>query len=193
MTVEPDEIALFLRMGSQKPHGALAERIRSVLESAEGVIRPARTWRRFEITDGAIASGILRLDGSRTLSRHLEGCHAAYLVCGTLGPGFDALQRTLSVTSASDALILQATGAAMIEKLMDSAEEDIHRELAGDESLTSRYSPGYGDFPLEAQRTILNLLEAHKKTGVSLTDTLLMVPSKSVSAVVGVCRRQTST
>lgn len=186
MTVELDEIARYMRMGTQKPDGPLAERMRSVLESAGKAIRPARTWRRFEAADGAIASGALRLDGSGSLSRHLEGCPYVYLACGTLGAGFDALQRTLSVTSASDALILQATGTAMIEKLMDSVEEEIRAELTDGESLTPRYSPGYGDFPLEAQRTILDLLDAPRKTGVSLTDTLLMAPSKSVSAVIGV-------
>ena len=47
-------------------------------------------------------------------------------------------------------------------------------------------APGYGDFPLVEQRTLLGLLDASRKVGVSLTDALLMVPSKSVSAVIGV-------
>ena len=52
----------------------------------------------------------------------------------------------------------------------------------------TRDSPGYGDFPLEAQREILVILDTPRKIGVSLTDSLLMVPSKSVSAVIGVAR-----
>ena len=58
--------------------------------------------------------------------------------------------------------------------------------ISPNESLVSRYSPGYGDFPLTAQRELLSLLDAPRKVGVSLTDTLLMVPSKSVSAIIGV-------
>jgi cobalamin-dependent methionine synthase I len=74
----------------------------------------------------------------------------------------------------------------MIENLMDNAENEIHKELAEGESLTPRYSPGYGNFPLDAQRAILDLLDTPRKIGVSLTGTMLMVPSKSVSAVIGV-------
>jgi cobalamin-dependent methionine synthase I len=81
---------------------------------------------------------------------------------------------------------VQAIGAALIEKLMDEVEAEIRRELPPNESLVSRYSPGYGDFPLTAQRELLSLLDAPRKVGVSLTDTLLMVPSKSVSAIIGV-------
>ena len=69
---------------------------------------------------------------------------------------------------------------------MDIAEDEIRRELAEGETLVPRYSPGFGDFPLSAQREILSVLDAARAIGVSLTDTLLMVPSKSVSAVIGV-------
>ena len=71
---------------------------------------------------------------------------------------------------------------------MDIAEDEIRRELAEGETLVPRYSPGFGDFPLTAQREILSVLDAARAIGVSLTDTLLMVPSKSVSAVIGVKR-----
>lgn len=74
----------------------------------------------------------------------------------------------------------------MIEHLMDATEELIRRELADGEDLVSRYSPGYGSFPLAAQRELLELLDAPRSVGVSLTDTLLMVPSKSVSAIIGI-------
>ena len=69
---------------------------------------------------------------------------------------------------------------------MDGVEDEIRAELTDGETLVSRYSPGYGDFPLAAQSTVLALLDAPRTVGVALTDTLLMVPSKSVSAIIGV-------
>ena len=166
-------------------------------DEALKVIRPAQIWRRFPIigdllaahappNSGAIVSGGTRLDISGTLARHLAGCHAAYLTCGTIGAGFDTFQRRTSVISGADALIAQAIGAALIEKLMDEIEDNICTELLDGETLVSRYSPGYGDFPLDAQHTLFDLLDAPRQVGVSLTDTLLMVPSKSVSAIIGV-------
>ena len=150
-------------------------------ETTLKVIRPARVWRRIDWpkTDGAFGA-------SKKLARHLDGCHAAYLACGTLGTGFDALLRRVSVKSSADTLVLQAVGTAAIEEWMDGIEEAIRSELAPGERLIRRYSPGYGDLPLEAQRELLGLLDSSRAIGVALTDTLLMAPSKSVSAIIGV-------
>jgi len=175
-----------MRMGRTVPDGALAARVTELRGKALTIIRPAHTWHRFPIVEGNIVSGSVRLAISGTLARHLADCHAAYLACGTLGAGFDAFQRRVSAISGADALIVQAIGAALIEKLMDEVEAEIHRELQPNETLVSRYSPGYGNFPLAAQRELLLLLDASRMVGVSLTDTLLMVPSKSVSAIIGI-------
>ena len=175
------EVALYLRLGTHKPDAALASAMAAMREEALKVIRPTRVWRRigWPKTEGAFGA-------SRKLARHLDGCHAAYLVCGTLGTGFDALLRRVSVMSGADALVLQAVGTAAIEEWMDCVENEIRTELAPGETLVRRYSPGYGDFPLESQRELLGILDTPRTIGVSLTDTFLMAPSKSVSAVIGV-------
>ncbi len=177
MTVDLAEIARYMRMGTSVPDGLLAERVTKLRDEGLASMRPSRTWRRFPVEDGAVGSGGLRLGISGKLACHMDGCHAAYL---------DTFQRRASVSSGVDALAVQAIGAALIEKFMDSIEDDIRSELFPGESLVQRYSPGYGDFPLAAQRTLLDLLDAPRTVGVALTDTLLMVPSKSVSAVIGV-------
>jgi hypothetical protein len=186
MTIRTEDVVRYLRMGGAGSDPALAGRILALRELAAAAIRPAHTWRRFRLSKDGIVSGGQTLQTAKTLSAHLEGCRDVYLVCGTLGTRFDALLRRVSATSGADALIVQAIGTAAIERLMDSVEDEISGELTDGETLTSRYSPGYGDFPLSAQRTILSLLDSSKKVGVSLTDTMLMVPSKSVSAVIGV-------
>ncbi len=71
---------------------------------------------------------------------------------------------------------------------MDDVELEIRSELQDGETLVSRYSPGYGDYPLSEQRRLLSILDASRRVGVSLTDALVMAPSKSVSAVIGVTR-----
>ena len=182
MTVDIPDIMPYLRMGHVSPGQVLAGRIKALLGESLAAVRAARTWRRMAIPHKW-------LDGSKALSIRLAGCSEAYLACGTLGASFDAYHRRVSVSSGADALIVQAIGAAAIEKVMDSIEDDIRTELAEDERLVTRYSPGYADFPLAEQRTLLGLLDAPRVVGVSLTDSLLMVPSKSVSAVIGVASR----
>ena len=76
----------------------------------------------------------------------------------------------------------------MITKMVrDFAEKEMEREVAEEGChLTWRYSPGYGDLPLEAQRELVRALDTHRKIGVSLTESCLMMPSKSVTAILGI-------
>ena len=178
--IDDVQICRYLRLYGRAPGAALGERIKAMRKASDAAFRPARTWRRFD--NVAIAGGA----GSQSLAKHLAGCHAIYLVCATIGVEFDALQRRTAAISPSDAFVLQAIGAAAIEALMDDTELEIRRELADGETLVSRYSPGYGDYPLPEQQRLLTLLDAPRTVGVSLTDALVMVPSKSVSAVIGV-------
>ena len=177
--VDLPKVMQYLRMGGATPDGALADRIAELREMSEREMRPRRTWLRTKAPQRW-------LDESKALSLRLSGCRDVYLVCGTLGAAYDAFHRRVSVKSGADALIVQAIGAAAVEKLMDSIEDDIRAELYSGEMLATRYSPGYADFPLSEQRTLLGMLDASRKVGVSLTDDFLMVPSKSVSAVIGV-------
>ena len=181
MDVTAREICAYMRMGGRRLEGALAARVDELVPEVRKALRPAHVWRR------VAAAAIPR--PSPTLLRHIAGCGDAFLVCGTLGAGVDALQRRLSAVSGSDALIVQAIGAAFMERWMDETESRIQAELAPGESLVARYSPGYGDWPLDVQRELLALLDTPRAIGVSLTDSLLMVPSKSVSAVIGVKAR----
>ncbi|MBQ6328163.1 MAG: hypothetical protein IJI35_04035 [Kiritimatiellae bacterium] len=178
MDVTMKEVCAYMRMGGHRPDGALAERVEALVADVRGVLRPAHVWRRVGIEDVPCPSS--------TLLRHLDGCGDAFLVCGTLGAGVDALQRRLSAVSGADALIVQAVGAAFMERWMDETESCIQAELSPGEEMVRRYSPGYGDWPLEAQRGLLAALDTPRAIGVSLTDSMLMVPSKSVSAVIGV-------
>ena len=117
----------------------------------------------------------------------LKGVEVVFL-CGTIGAEFDAWQRRLSVTSAADALLSQQIGLDAVEKVMDELEEKAKAEAEGEgRKLLPRKSPGYGDLPIELSRTILNELDAPRKIGVSITESNLLVPSKSVTAICEIC------
>lgn len=191
MLVPFAEIAPYLRMAGSAPGPALAERAQALSSAASAAVRPARVWRRFPVENGAIGSGPHSIPVEGRFAERLAGCRSAILMCGTLGAGFDALHRRVSVLSGADALILQAVGAAMIERVMDSMEAEASASLAPGERLVMRYSPGYAGFPLERQRELLALLDAPRLAGVSLTSSLAMAPSKSVSAVAGIKNVQT--
>lgn len=104
-------------------------------------------------------------------------------LCGTLGSEFDRHQRALAAVSASEAYNAQMLGLQEVENLMDELEEKAKSSLEEGEILERRASPGYGDMPLEESKKIIDILNATKLIGVTLTDSYLLVPSKSVTAI----------
>ncbi len=123
---------------------------------------------------------------SKNLSKNLRGCEQICLMAATIGIGVDRMIARASVSQMSRAVIYQAAGAALIEELCDRINMKI-REEAAEKGLycRPRFSPGYGDLPLEFQRDLFRILNISKEIGVSLTDSLLMMPTKSVTAIIG--------
>lgn len=119
---------------------------------------------------------------SAELSGHLTGCTGAVIFGATVGIGIDRLIMKYSHTQPSKAVMLQAYGAERIEAVCDMFEEDVRRDH---KSAVSRFSPGYGDLSLELQKNIASLLELNRNLGIAVNESLLMSPSKSVTAIIG--------
>ncbi len=126
---------------------------------------------------------------SKKLSDHLRGCRKAVLFAATVGVGIDRLIIRDGRLSPSKALLFQALGAERIEALCDRFCDTLKKESSC--LLRARFSPGYGDLPLETQKTIFSLLEPGKHIGLTLNESLLMSPSKSVTAFVGLQDKET--
>ena len=118
---------------------------------------------------------------SELLSSYLKnGSRAIFFAC-TIGSEIDRLILKYSKLSPSKALMLQAIGAERIESLADSLESELKKRYV----LTKpRISPGYGDWSIASQKDILNALNASKLLGMSLSASMLMSPTKSITAVV---------
>ena len=114
---------------------------------------------------------------SNLVSLRLSGCNQAVVFVATVGLEIDRLILKNESLSPTKALLFQALGAERIESLCDSFCAD----LTG---AKPRFSPGFGDFPLQAQEWIFRTLNATKNIGVTLNTSLLMTPTKSVSAIV---------
>ena len=124
---------------------------------------------------------------SATLSKALKDADRLLLFAATVGAPFDRLIQRYSRLSPSKALIFQAIGAERVESLCDAFCAGINASLCADDmKLTTRVSPGYGDIALDMQRDIFALLDCPRKIGLTLDESLLMSPSKSVTAICGV-------
>ena len=82
---------------------------------------------------------------------------------------------------------MQALGAERIESLCDAFCRETAQELTRQgKTLLPRVSPGYGDIPLTMQKELFALLDCPRKIGLTLSDQLIMSPSKSVTALAGI-------
>lgn len=123
---------------------------------------------------------------SKNLARNLQGCSEVCLMAATLGIGPDRLIARASAVRMSDAVIYQAAAAAMVETYCDEVNECIRQEAAQRGMYCRpRFSPGYGDFPIAHQRDFSRLLDTPRKIGLTVTESCLLAPIKSVTAVIG--------
>ncbi len=129
---------------------------------------------------------------SKALGALLQGCDEVIIFAATVGVGLDRLITRYGDIAPSKSLMMQSIGAERIEALCDEFCNEMDAELSEyGKHLTRRFSPGYADLPLEFQKTIFRLLEPEKHIGLTLNDSLLMTPSKSVTAIAGVSSHAT--
>ena len=136
--------------------------------------------------DGSITIGNERV-ASQTIGKAIRDSKQVILFAATVGAPFDRLIARYSRVEPSKALILQAIGAERVESLCDAFCAQMNTELNDTgKRLTRRVSPGYGDIPLSLQKEIFAVLDCPRKIGLTLDQSLLMSPSKSVTAIAGI-------
>ncbi len=185
------EVLRYLGFGKKEPDEMTAALLEECLAEFEAVVdyRACSIEADIAVTEDAVRFGELELR-SADLARALAGCGSAILFAATVGPMADAARDRAALQSQAKAVVLDAVGTAAVEAWCDELYEAFKKECA-DRSLSvrPRFSPGYGDLALHAQRPLLTLLDAPRQAGIALTGALLMTPRKSVSAIVGVGER----
>ncbi len=151
------------------------------------ILRPNLVWDSFELK---VEENNSFINGneitSRNLAENLSGCRRVVMLAGTIGSEADKLVRVTNVLNPAKACVLQATGAMFVEELIDMFNRKIDEEEKAQGNKTRRrYSPGYGDLELKTQKLFFNLLNC-SKIGLTLMDTLIMAPEKSVTAFIGI-------
>lgn len=143
-------------------------------------------WRETDIT---IRNDTVYMDGaafpSKKLTERLTGCQRAVVFAATVGLELDRLMARYGRLAPARGLMLQSLGTERIEALCNRFEAEM-AECYAAEGIRPRYSPGYGDLPLESQKEIFAMLECPKRIGLYLSGSFQMTPSKSVTAIIGI-------
>ena len=132
---------------------------------------------------GTLSAGGMQLTGE-DIARHLAECDRMLLMAATLSGQADQLIHRAGISDMTRSLAMDALASAGIEQVCNRAEE-CFREQLPDTYFTWRFSPGYGDLPLSLQPEILRLLDAEKRLGLTVTPEHILIPRKSVTAIIG--------
>ncbi len=182
------EAVRYLGYGNHPVEEGTKKLVEECVLEAERTLVPRHLVREFPLIIGekmTVDCGCFSTE-SRKLAGNLSGCRQVLLMAATLGLAADRQLHRLQAVSAAKAAVMQAVQAAMLEdycnKLCRQWKETYEKKGL---YLRPRFSPGYGDFPLSVQKQLLAGLEAEKRLGITLTEGCLMVPTKSVTAVIG--------
>jgi hypothetical protein len=184
------EVMRYLGHRNQKVDDKLEGLVEECIEEIKRTASPKYIFKTFCITarepETSLENGLFELPG-KAISRHLSKSSECILMAATLGVEVDKKIRYYEKIDLTKALILDACATAYIEEVCDKLCKDIEKDsLAPGKSLTHRFSPGYGDLPIHIQKGFLNVLDAGKRIGLTATSTNIMMPRKSVTAVIGI-------
>lgn len=170
-------------LGAQKGDRQAEILVDTVYLKLRNEVQARCIWKKYSCSvmqDKVIIAGSTELI-SGDLARHLRDCRKVIVLAATLGVKVDNAIRRLALTSVTEGAAAQAVAASLIESYCDEQQRAVD---TGGLNQRPRFSPGYGDWKLSEQQKLFALLDC-KKIGLTLTDGMMMAPSKSVTAVIG--------
>lgn len=186
LNLDEKEVFRYLGYGNNKVD---LETLNSVLEITE-LLKSTKSFKTiykvFDIThieEGVFLEGTTLTLTGNDIKKLLSQSKKCVLMAVTLGQELENLSRTMSIKDISLSVILDACASSMVEDLCNQLESSIDIE---DMFFTDRFSPGYGDLPLDVQKPIINILNAPKTIGLNVTSSGIMIPRKSITAVLGI-------
>lgn len=174
------------RMGVR---GEADARLTEQMEMAERKLfeaaAPQGIYRVTELESDASAglkTAVIDLPGS-AIKKHLAECNSMTVMAVTLGAGIDRLIRTSQIKDMAEAVILDSGASILAEQCADILEGIIRTQMGG--FATGRYSPGYGDFPIEIQGQLIKAVDGPKTIGLTTNESYILIPRKSITAIIG--------
>ena len=183
-----------LKSLKELPERNLAEYIKKAIDVAYTIIDGKGVYRTFPVEqvteDRVIIHGSDSLFKGKNIAKLLRNCPFVTLMACTIGPALEERVESLKVENPSDAYYLEVVGGWMADYMAEQVDKRLEPEiLKNGYARTMRYSPGYGDWDLTCQGEMVRVVQAHR-IGISLMESFIMLPRKSVTAAIGWERMQ---
>ena len=191
LAVDPKETRRYA--GLAKAHSFDEAMIAEACEDALLLAEPRGSWEVYDYICGSASVCVeppFALAGA-SIARHLSGCDRVIFLAATVGEGIEQeSSRRFGAGGYASAVLLDAGATAAVEQVADAMEDAIRPGILREGyRMRWRFSPGYGDWPLSQQPDVLRL-SGGERIGISLTDSLMLMPRKSITAVIGLARNE---
>ena len=139
-----------------------------------------------------IAEPSFQIAGQK-IGQHLSGCEQAIVLAVTVGSAIEQqVARCFEVGRYAYSVLLDAAATTAVEQAADELEKAIKPQASAQGyAMRWRFSPGYGDWPLAQQPEMLRLSHADE-INISLTESLMLQPRKSITAIIGLYRPEST-
>lgn len=196
--IDEKEVLRYLQYKNQHIDSDLWYKINNCIDITKEIINPKFIFRKYVIrkSDTSDSPKEIYLQGtninlqSNDIYDLLSDCDECILMCATLGLEIEREIRKLTYTNLTEGIIMDACATTAIEEVCDIVQAKIEKDLfKQNKYITYRYSPGYGDLDIGKNRDINNLLDSQREIGVTVTSNGIMIPRKSVVAIIGVSNK----
>lgn len=186
-TINRNEVLKYLGYTGGAVEAKLEEDIAACSKQVMEYAIPRVCYRVFELEQDFCLQGTNFVPQGKDVQELLSGCDKAILMAATIGGDIEKLTRRYEVDDMYKALIVDACASSAVENVCDNFQAELEQKLAVQgKYLTDRFSPGYGDMPFEQQKQLCEILNTSKLIGVSLSSSGIMIPRKSVTAIMGI-------
>lgn len=189
MNIDKNEVLRYLGHKNQDIDEELNSLIDECMLEIVQISKPLYIYKIFDIEakdDSISVLGTNLLLEGKDIYKHLKDAKRIAIMAATLGVNADNKIRITGKMDMTKSFILDACATDFIEKVCDKVEGEIIEKAKEENFKTNfRYSPGYGDLPIGIQGEIIGILNANKAIGLTTTESSIMIPRKSVTAIVG--------
>lgn len=197
LIIPKEEVLRYLGYRKQNIDKELNDLIDNTIEECKTLIAPKYIYQKFKtiLSDDRVGfEGTNLLLTGKDISKHLKNSQNAILMAVTLGSEIQKKIAFYEKINLTKALILDSCATTAVEEICDRIEEHIKAQAKEEGlSITFRYSPGYGDLNITVQKDFLNALNAEKRIGLTASESHLLLPRKSVTAIIGLIPKDEST
>ena len=188
-----NDVLRYIGIPKDKADEQIKEKVEESFKVLHQVATPKIAYQKIKVAlegDKVILQGMPNGLQSRDLVKLLKNSKSCFIMAATLGIEVDRKIANLQKIDILQAMIIDACASVLIDDVCDQAEIEIMNRLEAGQYLTMRFSPGYGDVPLEFSEEILDMLMAQKRIGLTLTKTHILLPTKSITALIGLSNQK---